>query len=36
MAPLEIGPQMEKFILFVVLYFIVVQFVFPRLGIKPG
>ncbi len=31
-----IGPQMEKFILFVVLYFIVVQFVFPRLGIRPG
>ena len=34
--PLEIGSQMEKFVLFVVLYFIVVQFVFPRLGIKPG
>lgn len=32
----RIGPQMEKFILFVVLYFIVVQFVFPRLGIQPG
>jgi len=27
---------MEKFILFVVLYFIIVQFVFPRFGIKPG
>ena len=33
---MEIGPQMEKFIIFVVLYFIVVQFVFPRLGIRPG
>jgi len=27
---------MEKFILFVILYFFMVQFVFPRLGIKPG
>jgi len=27
---------MEKFILFVVIYFVVVQFVFPKLGLKPG
>jgi len=27
---------MEKFIIFVILYFLVVQFVFPLLGVKPG
>ena len=40
---MEAGPRagpgrtkMEKFIVFVVLYFIIVQFVFPKLGLKPG
>ncbi len=28
--------KMEKFIIFIVIYFLVVNFVFPRLGLKPG
>ena len=28
--------NVEKFIVFIVLYFIVVNFVLPRFGIKPG
>jgi len=28
--------QVEKFIIFIVLYFLVVNFVLPRFGIKPG
>jgi len=27
---------MEKFLVFIVIYFVVVNFVFPRLGLKPG
>lgn len=27
---------MEKLIIFLVIYFLVVNFVFPRLGLKPG
>jgi len=27
---------MEKFIIFLVIYFVVINFVFPRLGIQPG
>jgi len=27
---------MEKFIIFIVIYFLVVNFVFPHLGLKPG
>jgi len=30
------GPNMEKFIIIVGLYFLVVQFVFPKLGLRPG
>jgi len=26
----------EKFILFIVIYFVVVNFVLPRFGLKPG
>jgi len=28
--------MMEKFLLIVVVYFIIVQFVFPKLGLRPG
>lgn len=27
---------MEKFIIFIVIYFVVVNFVLPRFGLKPG
>lgn len=35
-GPRRTGEAVEGFIIFLVVYFVVVQFVLPRFGIRPG